>query len=117
MQGYRNLKMWQAAHAWVLDVYRVTRRFPKDELYALTSQLRRAAVSVPSNIAEGYGRRGVTDKLRFYNIAEASLNEADYQILLAHDLGYGNTADLRAAADEVARMLTAYAARVRASGS
>ena len=107
--------MWQKAHVWVLEVYRCAGRFPADETYALKSQLRRAAASVPTNMAEGYRRGTARDKLRFYNFAQASLDEADYHLLLAHDLGYADTTDLQAAADELARMLAAYIARVRAS--
>ena len=113
MKTYQSLEMWKRAHQWVLGVYRVSERFPASEAFGLTSQLRRAAGSVPMNMAEGYGRRGSADKLRFYNIAEASLNEADYQLLLAHDLHYADTADLREVVGEVSRMLYAYAARVR----
>ena len=113
MKTYQSLEMWQRAHEWVLGVYRVSRGFPRSEVYGLISQLRRAAASVPMNMAEGYGRRGNADKLRFYNIAEASLNEADYQLLLAHDLGYADTTALRDAAATVARMLYAYTASIR----
>ena len=115
-QTYRSLEMWQTSHRWVLDIYSVSRSFPKSELYGLTSQLRRAASSVPMNMAEGYGRRGIGDKLRFYNFAEGSLNEADYQLLLAHDLGYADTRDLQAQASAIARMLYGYTARLRRSG-
>lgn len=114
-RGYQSLEMWKAGHAWVLDVYRITRGFPREELYALSDQLRRAAVSVPTNMAEGYGRRGTIDKLRFYNIAQASLSEADYQLLLAHELGFADTTKLRSEAMSVARMLSAYTARMRST--
>lgn len=114
-QSYRSLKMWQVAHEWVLEVYRLTRVFPRDEKFALADQLRRSASSVAMNIAEGYGRRGITDKLRFYNIAEASLNEADYQLLLAQDLGYARTDALQTTAEEIMRMLTTYMRRLRES--
>lgn len=105
-QSYRSLKVWIKAHEWVQDIYRITRQFPRDERFALTDQVRRSASSVPMNIAEGYGRRGIKDKLNFYNIAEASLNEADYQLLLADDLGYAVTAELQERAEEIGRMLS-----------
>ena len=67
---FQDLRVWQRSHAWVLEIYRTAARFPKDETYALVSQLRRAAVSVPANIAEGFKRRGKADKVRFFNIAQ-----------------------------------------------
>ena len=115
MAGYQTLLMWQKAHAWVIAVYRISSAFPRSESFALTDQLRRAAASVPINIADGYRRLGVRDKARFYNYAQASLDESDYELLLAHDLGYGDTAALRAEADEIARMLNAYVQKLRTS--
>jgi four helix bundle protein len=93
-------------------VYRVTRCFPREELYALGDQLRRSAGSVPMNIAEGYRRPPGPDKIRFFNYAQTSLDEADYQ-LLTNDLGYADTADLQKTADEIARMLNVYIRRLR----
>jgi len=86
--SFRQLETWQEAHKLVLMVYRVTADFPPDERFGLVSQMRRAAASVPANIAEGFKRRGVQDKIRFYNVAEGSLEELKYFILLSHDLGY-----------------------------
>jgi four helix bundle protein len=80
--------MWQKAHAFVLTVYKATENFPKHELFGLTSQFRRAAVSIPANEAEGYKRISKTEKLRFFNIAQASLEECRYYILLSKDLNY-----------------------------
>jgi len=111
-KGFRDLVVWQKAHAWVLAVYAATRSFPKDELFGLTSQLRRAASSVPANIVEGYRRRSKADKLRFFNIAQASLDEATYFLMLAHDLKYADTSALQSQADEIARILTTYASRL-----
>ena len=110
---YRELIVWQKAHAWVLNVYRLTRQFPKEELYGLTSQLRRAAASVPSNIVEGFKRRGPQEKLRFLNIAEASLAEASYQLLLSQDLEYGDTSHLQQDAEEIDKLLNAYLRTIR----
>ena len=111
-QTFQELEVWQKAHALVLAVYRLTRSFPRDELYGLTSQLRRAAMSVPANIAEGFVKRGRSDKLRFYNIAQGSLEEARYFLILAHDLEYGDALPLLEQVDEVCRMLQAYVSAV-----
>lgn len=75
-QSFEELEVWQLAHRMVLEVYRLSENFPKHELFGLTSQLRRAAVSVPANIAEGFKKRSVADKVRFYNIAQGSLEES-----------------------------------------
>lgn len=91
-RGFENLVVWQMAHKFVLDVYRHSKDFPREELFGLTSQYRRAAVSIAANIAEGYGKKGVNDKLRFYNIAEGSINECRYYIILSKDLEYVNKA-------------------------
>ena len=88
MQDYRQLRVWQHAHQIALDVYRATASFPKAERYGLTSQIRRAASSVPSNIAEGCGRGSGPDFARFLQIATGSANEVDYQLLLTRDLGF-----------------------------
>ena len=88
VQRFTNLKVWQRSHALVLRIYEVTRIFPTDERFGLTSQLRRAAVSVPTNIAEGAKRQSARDFAHFLNIAEASLAETDYLLLLARDLHF-----------------------------
>ena len=88
MQSCRQLDVWRKAHQLVLEVYRETADFPRDELYGLTSQLRRSCVSVPSNIAEGCGRSTSADFARFLDIASGSGSDADYQLLLARDLNY-----------------------------
>jgi four helix bundle protein len=93
-KSFEDVIVWQKAHQWVLGIYRLTSCFPREELFGLTSQLRRAAVSVPANIAEGFKRLGKGDKLRFYNTSQASLEECRYHLILARDLGYGETADL-----------------------
>ena len=90
------------------EFYRLTESFPKQELFGLTSQLRRAAVSVPANFAEGFKRMGLADKLRFYNIAQGSLEECRYYLILARDLDYGEVTELRTRADQIGRMLNAY---------
>ncbi|MGI9455056.1 MAG: four helix bundle protein [Aeoliella sp.] len=88
MQDFRNLKVWEKSHKLTLDVYQATGRFPEDERYGLTSQLRRACVSTPANIAECCGRKGGADFARYVNIAAGSASEADYHLLLARDLNY-----------------------------
>ena len=108
-RSFEDLIVWQKAHAWVLEVYRLTTKFPSHELYGLTSQLRRAAVSIPANIAEGYKKAGTADKRRFFNIAQGSLEECRYYLILARDLHYGDTAALSQQLAEISRLLTAYA--------
>jgi len=108
MQRYRDLEVWKRSHQLVLSVYEATKVFPNDERFGLTSQLRRAIVSVPSNIAEGSKRRTNQDYSRFLNIAEASLSEADYLLLCSKDLNYLPAQDYAALAreaDEISRML------------
>jgi four helix bundle protein len=93
-QSFREVIAWQRAHAFALAIYQTTESFPKHELFALTSQLRRAATSVPSNFVEGFRKRTKPDKLRFYNIAQGSADECLYQLILAHDLKYADTTAL-----------------------
>ena len=111
-RSYESLLVWQKAHGFVLNVYRATDSFPKTELYGLTSQLRRAAVSIPANIAEGFQKRGKADKSRYFNIAQGSLGESDYYLILAQDLGYFTTQELRIQLAEVGRMLNGYIAAI-----
>jgi four helix bundle protein len=107
-ENFEDVELWKKAHRWVLAIYRFSEVFPRHELFGLTSQLRRAAVSVPANFAEGFKRRGLADKARFYNIAQGSLEECRYYLILAKDLGYGESAPMMSQAQEVARMLNAY---------
>ncbi|QQS40310.1 MAG: four helix bundle protein [Acidobacteriota bacterium] len=107
-RSFEDLLVWQKAHQLVLDVYQITDSFPQREIYSLTNQLRRAAVSVPANIAEGYRKSGPADKSRFLNIAQGSLEEVRYYLILARDLHYSETTEMRSKVDEVARMLYAY---------
>lgn len=116
MQSFRQLDVWKKSHQLTLDVYRQTATFPRDEIYGLTSQLRRSCVSVPSNIAEGCGRSTPSDFSRFLDIAAGSVSEADYQLLLARDLNYLDSAvhaALEARFEEVRRMLSGLLRRVR----
>ena len=88
MQDFRNLQIWEKSHKITLDIYKLTKVFPKEELYGLTSQLRRAALSIPTNIAEGCARGSDKDFARFIQIAMGSANETEYLILLSTELGY-----------------------------
>ena len=114
-KSFEDLIVWRRAHELVLAVYRLTAGFPRDELFGLTSQPRRAAVSVPSNIAEGFKRAGKSDKLRFYNTAQASLEECRYQLILARDLGYGKPDEHFSCLEETSRLLEAYMNSLRRS--
>ena len=117
MQQFRELKVWQKSHTLVLNVYQLTKRFPADERFGLTSQLRRAVVSVPTNIAEGTKRQGKHDYARFLNIAEGSLSETEYLVTLSCDLGYlqkQETEKRVSEISEIARMLYALRCKVEA---
>jgi four helix bundle protein len=116
MQDFRDLKVWEKSHQFVLGVYASTAVFPREELYGLTSQLRRAAVSVPTNIAEGCGRGTDADFGRFLQIAMGSACEAEYLLLLSRDLRYLNDEHYQranAAVTEIKRMLSALLNTVR----
>jgi four helix bundle protein len=108
VKNYRNLAVWAKAHQLILNVYKMTATFPKDELFGLISQIRRSCSSIPANIAEGYGRGSDGELLRFLNIAGGSASELDYHLLLAHDIGLIDAqayAQLELATNEVMRML------------
>lgn len=109
--SFENVIAWQKAHAFVLYVYKVTRQFPEDERFGLTSQFRRAAVSIEANIAEGYKKLSKADKLRFFNIAQGSLEECrDYHIL-SRDLSYLQTEEfelMHQRIEETSRFLNSY---------
>lgn len=111
MQSFRNLKVWQTSHEVTLAGYRITRSFPRDELFGLTSQIRRACASVAANIAEGCGRGSDADMARFLYMAMGSASEAEYHFLLAHDLGFLEEKEYRQINSqivEVKRMLTGF---------
>ena len=111
---FEDLLVWQKSHALTLRVYRLTKAFPKEELFGLSSQMRRAAVSVSANIAEGFSKRGRSDKARIMNISQGSLEELRYYFILARDLDYIERTEQWSDVDEVGRMLGGY---VRALGS
>ena len=114
-KNFQDLIVWQKAHQFVLSVYKMTKDFPKDEMYGLTSQFRRAAVSIAANIAEGFRKNGKLDKLRFYNIAQGSLEECRYYLLLTHDLEYADTSHLSLSLEEVSKILNSYMEKIRKS--
>jgi four helix bundle protein len=114
---FQDLLVWRKAHELVLGVYTLTAAFPKPETYGLSLQIRRSAVSVPANIAEGFRRRSRTEKARFLNMAESSLEETRYFLILARDLGYGDTALLMTSLEEVSRLLNAYTSAILTSSS
>ena len=105
---FEDLVVWQKSHSLVLKIYRLTQSFPRNELFGLVSQIRRSAVSVPANIAEGFRRKGKADKLRFFNISQASLEETRYYLILTNDLEYADSRQLLGDLDEVGRILNAY---------
>jgi four helix bundle protein len=112
---FEDLLVWQKSHELVLSVYKLTATFPKSETYGLSIQMRRAVVSVPANIAEGFRKRGKPDKARFMNTAEGSLEETRYYLRLAQDLGYGQTAAILRQVEEISRLLDAYSKAILAS--
>lgn len=117
MKNFKNLKVWQKAHNLTLAVYKATQNFPKEELYGLTSQIRRSSSSIPANIAEGCGRGGDADFARFIQIAIGSASELEYHLLLAHDLKLLNTHlqdHLSSDVMEVKRMLTSLIKKLKA---
>ena len=117
MKDFRQLKVWEKAHQLALNVYKETKGFPKEELYGLTSQIRRASMSIPTNIAEGCGRNTDADFARFLQIAMGSASETEYQLLLAHDLEFLTNEQyqkLNADVTEVKRMLTSFIQTLRA---
>jgi four helix bundle protein len=107
-KSFQDLIVWQKAHAFVLRVYGATHCFPQEKRYGLSAQFRRAAVSIPANIAEGFRKQSKQDKARFLNISEGSLEECRYYLILAHDLGYLDRRQLWEPSEEVGRLLNAY---------
>ena len=117
MQSSRNLKVWERAHGWTLDVYQSSKSFPREEMYGLTSQMRRASASIGANIAEGSCRRGDLDFARFLQMAAVSASELEYHLLLAKDLKLLQAPDyqrLSSRAAEVKRMLASLMQKLRA---
>ncbi len=112
-KSFRDLVVWQKGHQLVLDIYRYADNFPSKEIYCLVPQIRRAVISVPANIAEGFKKKGKPDKLRFLNIAQGSLEEVRYYLILAADLGYGRSDELISGLDVVSKLLQGYMTSIR----
>jgi four helix bundle protein len=118
VKDFRTLKVWEKAHALVLAIYKATSPFPKQELYALTNQIQRAAISIPTNIAEGCGKDSDAELGRFFKIAMGSSSELEYLLLLAHDLDYlldDRYQSLQADLVEIRKMLNAFIQRLKAN--
>ncbi len=108
---FEDLIVWQKSHQLVLKVYRLTKKYPKEEIYNLVSQMRRSASSIPTNIAEGYRKRGIRDKANYLNISEGSIDELKYQLILSKDLEYISQDEFQKEfelAEEVSKMLFSY---------
>lgn len=116
-RDFQDLIVWRKAHQFVLSIYRFTKNFPKNEMYGLTSQFRRAAVSIPANIAEGFKKKTKPDKVRYMNIAQGSLEECRYYLIVAKDLDYGDTSQLMPQLEEVSKLLESYSSSILDSGS
>jgi four helix bundle protein len=112
-RNFQDLFIWKKAHRFVLDVYSFTSKFPGYEIYGLTFQFRRAAISIPANIAEGFKKNGHADKIRFMNIAQGSLEECRYYLILTNDLGYCDSSQLLQELDKVSKSLDAYSNSIR----
>jgi four helix bundle protein len=111
-KSFRDLVVWQKAHNFVLEIYKKTELFPRNEMFGLTSQLRRAAVSIVANIVEGYKKKSKLDKLRFFNISQGSLEETRYYLILSNDLNYLNTSELMINLEEISKMLNSYCSKI-----
>jgi len=116
LRDFKELKVWEKSHQLALEVYKATAQFPRQEAFGLTGQIRRACISIPSNIAEGSGRNGTVELARFFNIAMGSASEVEYQLMLARDLDYLSRPDYDRLAThlaEVKRMLASYIQKVK----
>ena len=116
MRDFHKLKVWERAHRLTLKVYLATQGFPREELYGLTTQMRRSSASIPTNIAEGCGRNSKAETIQFLNIARGSLSELEYQLILAHDLHYldaNSYFELPSERVEMRRMLYAFIQRLK----
>jgi four helix bundle protein len=116
-RSFEQLIVWPKAHQFVWSVYRATENFPKQETHGLTARLRRAAVSIPANIADGFKKRGRPDKVWFLKIAQGSLEECRYYLILGKDLNYADTKPLLEQLVEVSKLLESYSAKILTSGS
>ena len=116
-KSFTDLVVWKKAHQFVLATYKMTKKFPKDEIYGLRSQFRRAAVSIASNIAESYKKWSEKEKARILNIAQSSLEECRYYLILSRDLGYCTVEDEKNKIEEVSKLLYAYTNAIQSDES
>jgi four helix bundle protein len=114
---FTELIVWQKAHQFVLAVYQITKEFPKEEIYGLTSQFRRAAISIAANIAESYKKWSDKEKARFLNIAHSSLEECRYYLILSNDLGYCKVTTENKLIEEISKLLFSYTKTIKTSES
>lgn len=112
---FEDVLLWKEAHKFVLSIYKITSDFPKSELYGITSQIRRSSVSIPANFAEGFQKKSKIDKLRYYNIAQGSINETRYYLILIKDLNYFDTTQLSEELKEIAKMLSSYMLAIKSN--
>jgi four helix bundle protein len=118
MRDFKKLAVWEKAHRFVLEIYNVTKKFPKDELFGIVSQIRRSSVSIPNNIAEGCGRNSKNEMFNFFNISMGSSAECEYLLLLSLDLGYLNSTQYKILNDkliEVRKMLNTYMRKIKSN--
>ena len=114
---FEDLIVWQKAHVFVISVYQMTQEFPKSETYGLSAQFRRAAVSIAANIAEGFRKRSKSEKARFFNISQGSIEECRYYLILSKDLGYTQIAEADSLLHETSKLLEAYSQALLTSNS
>lgn len=114
-KSFEDLIVWQKAHEAVLVIYKLTGEFPSNEKYGLTSQFRRAAISIAANIAEGFVKKSELDKMRYLNIAQGSLEECKYYLILSADLKYGSNNQLRDLFNEIGKLLNGYISKIKAN--
>lgn len=112
-KNFKDLIVWQKAHQLVLEIYRFTSGFPEHEKYCLVNQFRRAAVSIPANIVEGYRKESTREKLHYFNISQASLEECGYYLILSEDLGYGENENIQRLYRETGKLLISYRRGIR----
>lgn len=120
MRDFHKLMIWQRSHSLTLEIYKITKTFPKEEVFGLTSQIRRAVSSIPTNIAEGCGKNSNKEFAHFLQITIGSATEVEYQLLLAHDINYINDGDYQVLTDEtvaVRKMIIKYQSELKSSSS
>ncbi len=114
-RSFKDLIVWQKAHHLVLEIYKMTLELPESEKFGISNQIKRSSVSVPANISESFGRTGLKDKIRFLYIANGSLEETKYFLILIEELNYINTSDLFTKAEEVSKILNSYINKMKTS--